>query len=233
MTAAGAREARHATPDAARHATPDEARHTAKRRVIRRLSMAVIALTLVVGAALPPAIAQADAAHKIHRLCEEAKSIEGFTMKDYIKAAQTLTAYEIEYGDCAQLIEEAELNAAGGKHRGGSKASGGSTLGGGIGGSQGGSGPGTQAGGAPGQALPTTPEEQRQIAHAQHSPMPVALGKGPAGTIHPGVVHADVSSALSSLPASLLAMIAALIATIAGFVGWTLRARMMSVHHPS
>jgi hypothetical protein len=96
-----------------------------------------------------------------------------------------LSAGTEEYSNCAQLIRQAQLAAAGAGRRGGS-----------------GGGPATPA---PSSAAPT-PSEQRAIAHASSAgAAPLQVG---AQTIHPGVVHADIASALSSLPTPLLATVA-------------------------
>jgi hypothetical protein len=71
-------------------------------------------------------------------------------------------------------------------------------------------------------ALPASPAEQRSLAGAAR-----AAGAVPVGghLIVPGVVHANVASALSSLPTPLLAVLAMLIAGMAALGGNALRKR--------
>jgi hypothetical protein len=49
--------------------------------------------------------------------------------------------------------------------------------------------------------------------------------------IRPGVVHADIASALSSLPNPLLAILAFLLACALTLAGGTLRNRVRNRHH--
>ncbi|MHB1539674.1 MAG: hypothetical protein ACYCYN_14455, partial [Solirubrobacteraceae bacterium] len=72
-----------------------------------------------------------------------------------------------------------------------------------------------------------TPEQQQALARAQHAPPPASsLGSGPQARIEPGVVHANVSSALESLPAPLIAAIVVVAALIALLLGRELRERL-------
>lgn len=79
---------------------------------------------------------------------------------------------------------------------------------------------GAVAGQAP---IPATPAEQRAIAHAAHAAAPVKVG---GQVIHPGVVHADIASAISSLPTPLLATTAFLLACVIALAGGVLRKRV-------
>ncbi|HEY1689406.1 MAG TPA: hypothetical protein VGF95_11165 [Solirubrobacteraceae bacterium] len=186
---------------------------------------------LVSAMLLPATSAEADVGHKIITLCEEDKSLEGFSEKDYIRAMSEIEAYGVEYSECPEQIEEAELAAAGSKRHGGSKH-GGSTSSPSTGGpGEGGSGPSSNAEGTSQPVVPTH-EEQQQIEQARRGPTPVQLGSGPMGTIHPGVVHADVASAFNSLPTSLLVVLIALIAGVVALGGWAIRERVLSANHP-
>ncbi len=69
------------------------------------------------------ALAQADIGEKIILRCTHNESLAGFTQKDYNRALQELETSLEEYGDCAMLIHQAQLAAAG--SRGGSSGSGG------------------------------------------------------------------------------------------------------------
>jgi hypothetical protein len=128
--------------------------------------------------------ARADVGEEIIRRCTHAESLSGFSQAAYRQALKDLSAGTEEYSNCAQLIRQAQLAAAGA--------------------GRGGSGGGTGAAGAA-RAVPT-PSEQRAIAQAPSAgAAPLQVG---AQTIHPGVVHADIASALSSLPTPLLATVA-------------------------
>lgn len=199
---------------------------------IRRVSVSAIALVLATGIWLPTASASADAAHKIIDQCEEGKTPTGFSLNDYFKATNELEAYGVEYTECPQLIEEAELAAAGAKHHGGSTHRGGPTPPSGTSGTSNGGGGSSPESTGTSQPIVPTAEEQRQIAHALKGPESVKLGHGPMGAIHPGVVHADVASAFNSLPAPLLAVLAAMVAGIAALAGWTIRERILSDGNP-
>jgi hypothetical protein len=129
--------------------------------------------------------ARADVGEEIIRRCTHAESLSGFSQAAYRQALKDLSAGTEEYSNCAQLIRQAQLAAAGA-------------------GRSGGSGGGTGTAGAA-RAAPT-PSEQQAIAHAPSAgAAPLQVG---AQTIHPGVVHADIASALSSLPTPLLATVA-------------------------
>lgn len=140
--------------------------------------------------------AGADVGETIIQRCTHGQSLAGFSQSDYRRALKELSADAEEYTDCGQLIRQAQLAAASG--RGG--------------------------GGATPVAIATTPAEQRAIAHAARAgSAPVKLG---ARLVHPGVVHADVASALSTLPTPLIALTAFLIACLLAFLGGALRERI-------
>lgn len=78
--------------------------------------------------------------------------------------------------------------------------------------------------GAIASAIPATPAEQRAIAHAAHAGAgPVRVGNQ---VIHPGVVRANIASAISSLPTPLLAITAFLLACLIALAGGVLRNRI-------
>jgi hypothetical protein len=163
-------------------------------------------LVLLTGALLAAIVApaRADVGEKIILRCTHNESISGFSQADYRKAIKEMEADTEEYGDCGSLIRQAALAAASG---------GGSSGGGGT----------AQSAAAP-TALPVTPAEQREITHAQHAGSePVKLA---GGAIRPGVVHVDVSSALSSLPSPLLATLAFLLACLLLILGGAVRNRV-------
>jgi hypothetical protein len=81
-------------------------------------------------------------------------------------------------------------------------------------------------GGSGGALLPvaTTPAEKRAIAHAAHAGgAPIKLG---SQLINPGVVHANIASALSSLPTPLLVTIAFMLACLLAVGAGVLRDRI-------
>jgi hypothetical protein len=161
-------------------------------------------LPAVLAALLPFAgSARADVGEAIIRRCTHAESLSGFSQAAYRQALKDLSAGTEEYSNCAQLIRQAQLAAAGAGHTGGS-----------------GGGPATPTA----SSSTPTPSEQRAIAHASSAgAAPLQVG---AQTIHPGVVHADVASALSSLPTPLLATVAFLAICLLAAAGAGIRNRV-------
>ncbi|HTR71951.1 MAG TPA: hypothetical protein VMG80_00005, partial [Solirubrobacteraceae bacterium] len=105
-----------------------------------------------------------------------------------------------EYSNCAQLIQQAQLAAATGHAAP--------------------SGPAAPNA----QALTPSPAEQQAIAHAPSAgAAPVQVG---SQAIHPGVVHADIASALSTLPTPLLATVVFLLVGLAAATGAGARNRI-------
>jgi hypothetical protein len=174
-------------------------------RNMRALALPAIAVALI-SIAAP---AQANVGEEIIRRCTHAESLSGFTQKQYREALKDLSAGTEEYSNCAQLIRQAQLAAAGAGRGGGS-----------------GGGPATPA--ASTQAA--TPAEQRAIARAPSAgAAPLQVG---AQTIHPGVVHADIASALSSLPTPLLATVAFLTICLLAVAGAGIRNRIRDARRP-
>src|SRR4029077_18383318 len=102
--------------------------------------------------------------------CTHGQSLSGFSQQAYSEALKDLTADAREYTECGSLIRQAQLAAA------------------------------SARAGAPAAATPIapTPAEQRAIARATHAgPIPIRVG---GSLVHPGVIHADIASAFSSLP---------------------------------
>jgi hypothetical protein len=146
--------------------------------------------------------AGADVGGQIIAICVKDQLPTGFSQAAYSKALKELSATAEEYSDCGQLIRQAQRAGASG-HPGGNPAAGGS---------------------APAAQIAATPTEQRAIARAAKSGgAPVSLGEGQV--VHPGVVHADIASALSTLPAPLLAVLALMLAGLLGVAGAALRKR--------
>lgn len=114
-----------------------------------------------------------------------------------------------EYSDCADLIHKAQLTAAAHGRGGGT------------------GGPGETAGAT--AVAPPTPTEQRTLERVSDTgSVPVQVG---GEAIHPGVVHADIASALSALPTPLLALLAFLLACALTILGLTVRNRVRARRH--
>jgi hypothetical protein len=173
-------------------------------RIVRHPKHTLVLLAALAALVTIAAPAQADTAEKIIDRCTHGESLGGFSQKAYGEALKDLSAGTEEYSNCAQLIRQAQLAAAGTGH---------------------GSGNGGGAATTPATAAVTaTPAEQRAIARA-----PIA-GAAPVQvdgqTIHPGVVHVDITSALSSLPTPLLATIAFLLLCLLLAAGSGIRNRI-------
>jgi hypothetical protein len=157
--------------------------------------------------ALPPALlilalfaasAGADTGTKIIERCTHGQSIGGFSQQDYNRALQELPTEVEEYSDCANLIRRAQLAAAGG----------------GNGGSSGGGSP-------PTTATPLSPSERTALKRVPETgATPLRVG---GQLVHPGVVHANIASALSSLPDPLLAILAFMLACAFALGGRAIR----------
>jgi hypothetical protein len=166
------------------------------RRRLHRLALAAALLLL----ASPPS-ARADVGATIIERCTHGQSLGGFSQQDYARALQELPTEVEEYSECGNLIRRAQLAAAGGG-----------------GGSGGGAGPAAPV------ATPLTPAERsalRQIAKTGSAPQ--LIGNE---VIYPGVVHAGVASALSTLPNPLIALLAFLLACALVLAGRAVRNRV-------
>jgi hypothetical protein len=160
----------------------------------------VAALTLAFAA---PSYAT-NAGEEVILHCTHEESLSGFSQSAYRQALKELEADLEEYSpNCASEIAEAERAAAGGK--------------------RGAAGTAAQSTAAP-VAVTATPSQQRSIDKATSSrPEAVKLG---GGVVHPGVVHVNAASALSSLPTPLLAILAFLLACLLVVAGGALRKRV-------
>jgi hypothetical protein len=181
--------------------TSAQRRPLARRPLVLFLTLALL-LTL---SASPPA--RADTASKILSACGRGQVPSGYTQQGYKSALKKMSTFLSEYTNCEELIHKAQLAAVGGSSRGSSGGSGGSGLG---------------ASGSPAAPVaPPTPTEQRSLEHAHHSgSAPVRVG---GQVISPGVVHANVASAFSSLPTPLLAVLGFLIISALLTLGFLLR----------
>lgn len=149
-------------------------------------------LVLALAAISQAAPASADVGTKIIERCTHGQSIAGYSQQDYRRALEETTAEVNEYSDCVNLIHKAQLAAAGSASVGGGGTGGGST------------------GALSANVPPPTPAEQQALQRAHvNGATPVQVG---AQTVAPGVVHADIASAASSLPTPLLVLLAFLLA---------------------
>jgi hypothetical protein len=126
--------------------------------------------------------AAANVAQTIVDKCGHHEPFSGYSQKDYREALKQMTTTGSQYGTCEEEIRKAEEAAAGG----------------GVG----------AAAGTPGAnvATPLTPAEQHAVQNAhRNGSTPVQVGNEP---VRPGVVHADIASAVSTLPHSLFAVLA-------------------------
>jgi hypothetical protein len=162
-------------------------------RLQRRFALTAV---LLAGMLTAPA-ARADVGETIILRCTHGQSLAGFPPSAYRQALKELSADAEEYTECASLIRQAQLAAAGGS--------------------------GAGAGAEP-TPLATTPAEQSAIAQAAHTKPPAVRVGGQL--VQPGVVHANVASALSTLPSPLLALLAFLLALVAVLAGGALRNRL-------
>jgi hypothetical protein len=172
---------------------------------MRRTLLTLLALALTTW---PVAVARADVGTRIIERCTHGQSIAGFSQQDYRRALEETTAEVSEYSDCVNLIHQAQLAAAG---RGG----------GGIG--------GTGASGLTANVPPPTPAEQ-QALQAVHSTGSKSVRVGNQSVV-PGVVHANIASAVNSLPTPLLALLAFLLAGVLSILARAVRERVRTRRH--
>ena len=168
-------------------------------RAIQARLAVLFSLAAIALLALAPA-ASADIGETIILRCTHGQSLSGFSQSAYDQALKEIAADTEEYSGCSQQIRQAQLAAAAGRHSGaiGSEA-------------------------APVPIAPT-PEQQKAITHASHAgSAPVQVG---GQLVRPGVVHASIASALSSLPTPLIATLALLLACLLAIGGGALRNRV-------
>jgi hypothetical protein len=141
----------------------------------------------------------ADVGQTIINRCTHGQSLSGFSQAAYHQALQELPTEVEEYSPCGNEIRRAQLAAAAGVGAGKSP-------------------------GAGATAIPITPAERSALNSAPKlAAAPVQVGNQ---TVRPGVIHANIASALSSLPDSLLAVLAFLLACALLLAGRALRNRV-------
>jgi hypothetical protein len=156
----------------------------------------LLALALVLAAGIASP-ARASVGETIIQRCTHGQSLSGFSQQAYSEALKDLTADAREYTECGALIRQAQLAAATGHG---------------------------SAGAAAIAAITPTASEQRRLAHAARSgASPIRLGNS---LVHPGVVHANIASAFSSLPTPLLVMVIFLLACLVLVAGGAVRNRI-------
>ena len=154
---------------------------------VRLLTSALVALVML-GLA---STAAANQAQTILEKCGHNEPFSGYSQKAYREALKQMTTTGIEYGECESLIRKAEEAAAGGGT--------GATT-------------GTPSANV---AVPLTPTEQHAVQSAhRNGSTPVQIGNQP---VRPGVVHANIASAVNRLPHSLFAVIAFMAASAVVF----------------
>jgi hypothetical protein len=164
-------------------------------------AVALVGATLALALAAP-AFATSPGERVILR-CTHGESLRGFSQSAYRQALRELSADAEEYSSCAAQIRQAQIEAA--AHHGAAAGAGGPLV-----------------------ALAATPSELRSLgAVKRHGSGPVSVG---GELVHPGVVHASVASAFSTLPAPLLAVLALLLACLLLTGGLTLRRRVRRGH---
>ena len=169
------------------------------RAIHARLSVLCSLATIALLALAPGA--SADVGETIILRCTHGQSLSGFSQSAYDQALKEIAADTEEYSGCSQQIRQAQLAAAGGRHSG--------------------AGAGSEAVPVP---IAPTPEQQKAITHATHAgAAPVQVG---GQLVRPGVVHASIASALSSLPTPLIATLALLLACLLAIGGSALRNRV-------
>jgi hypothetical protein len=160
---------------------------------LQTLRFAPALVAALVALACLATVATADTGAKIIERCTHGQSLSGFSQKDYRRALQELPTEVEEYSDCANLIRHAQLAAAGG------------------------GGGGSNGGGASPLTTPISPAEQSSLSGASKGgAAPLRVG---GQSVQPGVIHANVSSAFSSLPTPLLALLIFLLACAATLAG--------------
>jgi hypothetical protein len=166
--------------------------------------LAAVTVVFVALALLVPAASSASVVQEIIERCGHGESLSGFSQSDYAKALRQLSATTEEYSECGQLIRQAQLDAAL-DHGRGARSS------------------------APAAALSATPAETRSLAQAARSAgaEPVSIG---GQLIHPGVVHANIASAFSTLPTPVLALLGFLAACVLATGGAIVRKRIRDGH---
>jgi hypothetical protein len=171
-----------------------------RNRLLLALAAALLTTTLL--SVTPPA--RADIGETIIQRCTHGQSLGGFSQGAYRKALQELPTEVAEYSHCDALIRRAQLAAAGAHSAGGEGIAAGT--------------------GTAGTGTPLTPAQRSVLKRAPRAgAVPLRVGNH---VVHPGVVHVDIASALSSLPTPLLIILAFLLACALALAGGAIRDRV-------
>ncbi|HEY5261129.1 MAG TPA: hypothetical protein VIJ33_03385 [Solirubrobacteraceae bacterium] len=163
---------------------------------------ALLAIALLAGA---PS-AHASEASKIVEKCAKGEPFGGYSQKAYREALKQLPTEVIEYSACSNEIRKDALTAG-----------------------KGGGGSAVAEAASSNVPLPLTPSEQRAVQHAHnHGPKSVQIGGEP---IRPGVVHANIASAINTLPHSLFAVLAFILAGALVLASEEVRKRVRARRH--
>lgn len=130
--------------------------------------------------------ALANQAQTILEKCGHHEPFSGYSQKAYREALKQMTTTGSQYSECESEIRKAEEAVAGG-------------------------GTGATAGTpAANVSSPLTPAEQHAVQSAhRNGSTPVQVGSEP---VRPGVIHANIASAVNTLPRSLFAVLAFMVA---------------------
>jgi hypothetical protein len=169
-------------------------RSDARRRFLSMLRLAAICLAVLL---LAPALARASGDDVIKDCTRNGQLSRTYSQKEYEQALANLPADVDEYGDCRQIIRDAQLAAAGGGN-----------------GSTGGGPAGSIPGVGPAAAVPKTPEEKRALAQATatgDAPVKVASITGSDGKpLVPGASSFDAGGLSHGLPTPVIIALALL-----------------------
>lgn len=170
-----------------------------------RRSIAATAALLAIALFAGASPAAAGVGQTIVEKCAHGEPFSGYSQNAYREALEQMSTEVREYLDCERLIRKAEIAAAGGGT---------------------GAGAGTASSNV---ALPLTPAEQRAVQRAHsHGSAPVRVGNE---AIRPGVVHANIASAVNTLPHSLFAVLALLLASALVLAAGEVRKRVNARRH--
>jgi hypothetical protein len=166
--------------------------------------LATLTLVAIVLASASPA--HASEASKIVEKCAKGEPFGGYSQKAYREALKQLPTEVIEYSACSNEIRKDALAAG-----------------------RGGGGSAVAEAASSNVPLPLTASEKRAVQHAhRQGSKPVQVGGEP---IRPGVVHANIASAINTLPHSLFAMLAFLLAGALALVIGEVRKRVNAGRH--
>jgi len=148
---------------------------------VRRLVLAAVLLTALLSSASP---AGASAVTTIVERCVSGQPLSGFSQQEYREALANLPTEVEEYSNCTNLIRHAELAAAGGAT-------------------------GAEPASVAATPVPLTPSERTALNSVPKVGVaPIRVGNQ---VVRPGLIHADIASAVNLLPSPLLAILAFLL----------------------